>query len=261
MRFEPKLDKNGRPERYKSGERKGEIKTRKVRFFRAPNDRDLAALTAAEQWLAEKWPEWEAAGLIPTETIPEDFNYNRGHRLYGMTRWCELFTPRQLLGHVTLVEELRRLTPEIIAELGEERGRAVVTYLQFAIDKGVDYNSKQTYWHPGRCVLTGTFARHNFALKWTFGEMIFTGPNSGAAWARNQIVDAYSGIAELVEPVHRRIAADAEPPVKILHGTAAHLGEITDGSVDLVCMRRGGGSSTTGGSSGRGIGIGRGGSS
>jgi putative DNA methylase len=153
-----------------------------------------------------------------------------------MTRWCDLFTPRQLLGHLTLVAELRRLTPEIIAALGAERGRAVVTYLQFAIDKGVDYNSKQTYWHSGRCVLTGTFARHNFSLKWIFGEMIFTGPSSGAAWALDQVIDAYAGIAELVAPIHRRVAAGAELPVKILHGTAAYLGELADASVDLVCM-------------------------
>jgi putative DNA methylase len=236
VRFEPKLDENGRPQRYKSGERKGEIKTRKVRFFRPPNDRDLGALVAAEQRLAEKWPAWEAAGLIPTELIPEDSNYNRGHRLYGMTRWCELFMPRQLLAHVTLVEELRRLTPEIISTHGEERGRAVVTYLQFAIDKGVDYNSNQTRWIPQRGSISGTFSRHNFSIKWTFGEMIFTGPGSGADWGLGQVIDAYRGIAELVAPIHRRVAAGAELPVKILHGTAAHLGELADGSVDLVCM-------------------------
>ncbi len=44
--------------------------------------------------------------------------------------------PRQLLGHLILIEELNRLKPQIIAEHGEERGRAIVTYLQFAIDKG-----------------------------------------------------------------------------------------------------------------------------
>ena len=44
-----------------------------------------------------------------------------------------MFTPRQLLGHLTLVEELNRLKPQILEELGEERGRAVVTYLQFAL--------------------------------------------------------------------------------------------------------------------------------
>jgi adenine-specific DNA methylase len=235
VRFEPKLDANGRPERYKSGARRGEIKTRKVRFFRPPNERDLAALAVAERRLTDKWPEWEAAALIPTEKIPDDMNDLRPIR-YGMTRWCDLFTPRQLFGYLTLVEELRRLTPEVIRALGEDRGQAIVTYLQFAIDKATDYNSKQTYWHSGRCVLTGTFAQHNFALKWTFGEMNFTGPSSGAAWALEQVIDAYEGIAELVEPVYRRVAAGAPLPVKILHGTAAHLGGLADNSVDLVCI-------------------------
>jgi putative DNA methylase len=119
---------------------------------------------------------------------------------------------------------------------GEERGRAVVTYLQFAIDKGVDYNSKQTRWEYTRGVVKGTFGRHDFSLKWTFGEMIFTGPSSGAAWALDQVIEAYKGIAALVEPIHQRVAAGAEMPVKILHGTAAHLAEVADGSVDLVCV-------------------------
>ena len=233
--FEPKLDADGLRDRYKSGERKGEIKTRKVRFFRPSNERDLDALAAAERRLAENWPEWEAAGLIPTEQIPSDINDTRPIR-YGMPRWCDLFTSRQLLGHLTLVEELWRMTPAIIAELGEARGRAVVTYLQFAIDKGVDYNSKQTRWHYSRGVLIGTFGRHDYSLKWTFGEMIFTGPSSGAAWGLNQVIDAYTGIATLVEPIYRRVVVGTELPVKILHGTAAHLADLADHAVDLVCI-------------------------
>jgi putative DNA methylase len=127
VRFEPKLDKNGRPERYKSGERKGEIKTRKVRFFRAPNERDLNALAAAEARLADKWSQWEAE-----------------------------------LGHLTLVEELRQLTPEIIAKHGPRPGRAIVTYLQFVIDKAVDYNSKQTRWIPQRGFCIGDLQSARF---------------------------------------------------------------------------------------------------
>jgi adenine-specific DNA methylase len=235
-RFEPKLDEYGHPQRYNSGERRGEIKTRKVRFFRPPNDRDLAALSAAERQLAEKWPKWEAAGLIPTENIPEDSNYNRGHRLYGITRWCELFTPRQLLSHLTLVENLKILTPEIAELLGIEKARAIITYLQFVIDKGLDYNCAQTTWESTRGTVKHIFARHNFSIEWTFGEMIFTGPSSGAAWALNQIVDAYVGLAELLEPAYRRVSAGGELPLKILHGTAAHLEGLLDACVDLVCM-------------------------
>ncbi|MDN5345523.1 MAG: putative methylase [Clostridia bacterium] len=232
VRYQPKLDKNGRPRRYQSGARAGEIMTEKIRFFRPPNDRDLAALAAAEQRLQECWPAWERQGLIPTEGIPAGNDMRPV--IYGMTRWCDLFTPRQLLGHLTLVAELNRLKPEILQELGEERGRAVVTYLQLMIDKYVDYNSKQTMWHASRGVIGHTFTRHDFSLKWTFGEMVFTGPHSGAAWALAQVIDAYAGIAELVAPLHQKLAG-SPPPVTIRCGTAARL-EVPDRSVDLICM-------------------------
>jgi len=232
VRFQPKLDKNAQPARYKSGKRKGEIKTEKIRFFRAPNENDLAALAAAERELWAKWREWEAQGLIPTEAFPPGNDMRPA--IYGMKRWCDMFTPRQLLGHLTLVEELNRLKPLILEELGAERGRAVVTYLQFMIDKGLDYNSKQTRWHFNRGVIINTFGRHDFSLKWTFGEMVFTGPNSGAAWGLSQVLDAYAGIAELLQPLHKQLEGQA-PPVTITCGTAAYL-EADESSVDLICI-------------------------
>jgi len=231
VRWEPKLDQHGKPQRYASGARKGEIKTRKVRFFRPPNTRDLQALQDAEARLHEKWPAWEDAGLIPTEGFPVG-NDTRPIK-YGMPRWCDLFTPRQLLGHLTLIEGLNHLKPQILDELG----RAVVTYLQFAIDKGLDYNSRQTLWHSSRGVIAHTFTRHDFSLKWTFGEMVFIGPNSGAAWGLSQVADAYRNIAELVEPLYRAsVASNSSLSLNILNGTAAHMPSISDQSVDLVCM-------------------------
>ncbi|TEB09086.1 DUF1156 domain-containing protein [Pelotomaculum propionicicum] len=232
VRYHPKLDKHGRPERYKTGQRAGEIKTGKVRFFRPPNHRDLEALAEAEKRLQQRWPEWERQGLIPTENFPQGNDMRPVY--YGMPRWCDMFTPRQLLGHLTLVEELNRLKPGILEELGQERGRAVITYLQFIIDKGLDYNSKQTRWHYSRGVLINTFGRHDYSLKWTFGEMIFTGPNSGAAWGLSQVLDAYKGMAELMAPLHEKLGG-ADPPLKIQYGTAAHM-DVSDHSVDLVCI-------------------------
>lgn len=232
VRLQPKLDKNGKPRRYKSGERAGEIITEKVRYFRAPNDGDLDALAKAQAYLQKRWPQWEAEGLIPTESFPPGNDMRPVH--YGMIRWCDMFTPRQLVGHLTMVEELNKLEKDIIAELGLERGRAVVTYLQFVIDKCLDYNSRQTRWEYTRRIVKGTFGRHDFSVKWTFGEMILSGPHSGIAWALDQVVDAYSGIAELVEPVRSRFGKDLLFP-RIMHGTAASM-DLPDRSVDVICM-------------------------
>jgi adenine-specific DNA methylase len=54
VRLEPVLDQRGQPLRYTSGPVAGELKTRKVRFFRSPHDRDLQALEEAEKWLQQK---------------------------------------------------------------------------------------------------------------------------------------------------------------------------------------------------------------
>ncbi len=229
VRFQPRLDKNGLPLRYKSGDKKGQIKTEKIRFFRPPNQADLAALEAAEKRLADNWDRWEAAGLIPTEKFPQGNDMRPVN--YGMPRWCDMFTPRQLLGHVFLIEELIRLKPQILDELGPEKGKAVITYLQFAIDKGLDYNTSLSTWENTRNIVKHLFARHDFSLKWTFGEMIFSGPHSGFAWCLSQIYDAYQGMAELMAS-----KTSATPKVHITTNTAAHMPDLENTSVDLVCM-------------------------
>lgn len=232
VRDEPVLDSKGQPMRFKSGARAGQIKTKKIVFYRPPNELDLEALETAEQMLKERWDEWDRQGLIPTERFPEGNDMRPV--IYGMTRWCDMFTPRQLLGHLILIDELNKLKPEIMKSLGFERGRAVVTYLQFAIDKGLDYNSKQTRWEYTRGIVKGTFGRHDYSIKWTFGEMVFAGRNSGAAWGLSQVIDAYKGIAELLAPVRERLGG-AEPPVKIMCGTAANM-DVSSESVDLICI-------------------------
>jgi len=142
-----------------------------------------------------------------------------------------MFTPRQLLGHLYLIEELNKIKPQILAELGYEKGRAVVTYLQFAIDKCLDYNSRQTLWHASRGVIAHTFTRHDFSIKWTFGELILTGASSGFAWGLDQIIDAYSSISSLLMGsglLKRRI--------EICNFSAAHIPNIEHNSIDIVCM-------------------------
>lgn len=234
VRLQPKLDKSGRVQRFATGLRAGQVKTEKVRYFRAANSADEAALLKAEEELKQRWAAWDEAGLIPTESIPEQSNYNRGHRLYGINRWCDMFTPRQLLGHLTTLELLTGFKAEILKELGEERGKAVVTYLQFALDKCLDYNSAMTLWHALRGVIAHTFTRHDFSIKWAFAEMPFSGPQSALAWSLDQIVDAYSSIATLTEQVCR--ASGGNPRVTIRNGSATAMTDVSDGSVDLVVM-------------------------
>ena len=225
VREQPKRDKQGNILYYKSGPHKGEVRTETVTFFREPTAEDFAALRRAAEALQAHWEHWEDLDLIPTETIPE-MNDDRP-RNYGSRRWCDMFTPRQLLSHLTAMETLHDMMPAIRAAEGEERGNAIIHYLQYMLDKGIDYNSRQTRWIAQRGSVSGTFSRHDFSLKWTFGELVYTGPHSGLAWGESQVLDAYKGICEL-------LPADTKP-AKLLHGSAANLDQ-PDKSVDVVCV-------------------------
>jgi adenine-specific DNA methylase len=66
--------------------------------------------------------------------------------------------------------------------------------------------------------------------------MIFTGPNSGAAWGLSQVLDSYKGIAELVTPIHKAVLNGEKLPLTIRNGSATNMPEIPSNSVDLVCM-------------------------
>ena len=226
VRQQPKLDKDGNVMRYTSGPNKGQVRTEKVTFFREPTAEDYAALDRAKQALEENWDRWEAMDLIPTENFPQGNDMRPP--MYGMKRWCDMFTPRQLLGHLTAMETLHNMMPEILAEHGQEKGTAIITYLQYMIDKCVDYNSKQTRWHYSRGVLVGSFGRHDFSLKWSFGELIYTGQYSGLAWGRDQVLDAYKGVCRLV-------GNRSNQTIEVMNGSAANM-NIPSNSVDVVCV-------------------------
>ena len=76
----------------------GKARVKRQRGFRAPrSEDDVQALVEAR--LLESMPEWLARNIIPDEEIGSLSNYDRGHRLYGIHRWREMFSPRQLFGH------------------------------------------------------------------------------------------------------------------------------------------------------------------
>lgn len=196
--------------------------------FRPPQPRDFAALAAAEAELARLRPRWEAEGIIPTEAIPEG-EKTREALQRGMTRWADLFAPRQLLAAGVLVEELRALQPEILAAEGPELGEAVVHLLAFVLDKFVHYNCIASRWHAPRTTIAPKFDRHDYAFKATFAEMAACVSGAGLAWAVDNVLDAYEKLCALPRAPQAR-------PAQVNKGSATALWELADGSVTAVVM-------------------------
>lgn len=114
---------------------------------------------------------------------------------YGMTRFGDLFTPRQLVALNTfcdLVQEARaKVEQDAVAaglasdgkglEDGGTGARAyadsVAVYLAFAVSKAADRNSSLCVWESKMDRLRGTFGRQALPMTWDFVE---TNPFAGA---------------------------------------------------------------------------------
>lgn len=204
--------------------------------FREATSLDLAALEGAESSMAEVAARWWQENIIPAERFPSVASDMRPH-YYGMGKWSKFFAPRQLLVMGTAVEELRNLEPELRRNLDEGQAEAVLTYLAAALDKMITYNNISSRWHSGRGVVAQIFDRHDFSFKWSFTE--FDGAHNLLPWAVDQVVDAYRGIADLIEP-SRQVFFPARPEtaselVEVRNGDAADL-SLPDGSVHAVVM-------------------------
>lgn len=214
------------------------VRTGRTRGFRAPTPTDLSAIAAADDALQRMLPSWEAMDVIPDEEFP------RGNDMrpviYGMPRWRDMFSPRQLLVHGTFVEEFRQLMPVVREAIDDpDRANAVLTLLALSQGKALNYNALLSSWHVSRQVMRSVFERHDFAFKSTYAE--FEGARQLYGWSFAQVLDAYRGITELLEPseepLERDRASHAVPgPVTVTQGNAGHMPWIGDGSVELVCI-------------------------
>ena len=160
----------------------GKPKIKKQRGFRAPRPQDEVG-ELIQRALDDKMPEWQARNIVPEEEILEG-NKTLEPIRYGMTSWKDLFSPRQLLGHCTSVEVFH----DLIDELGGPGGinkldSAACTYLAIATEKLLNWNARLSSWNVKAQRLRSVFDRHDFAFKWSFGEMATTITGVGYDWA------------------------------------------------------------------------------
>ena len=146
------------------------------RSYVAVNDRQRRATEVSA-------PEWFPEELVTTPSHDVD-----RLPMYGMKRWGDAFTSRQLqmlTAYVDLLPELRKRVHEDATSAGRNDedassyADAVVTYLALSVSKLTDYNSSLVVWSPTRDQAKSTFARQALPMVWDFAEVNPFAGNAG----------------------------------------------------------------------------------
>ena len=177
----------------------------------AKNGRMGAQLTAivAESQAGRLYLEAnEAQGKIADVPLPEDVPVGDmpekalGFRVqeYGITRYSQLFTHRQLTALTTFSALINDVQKQVVADGGtKEYSEAIATYSAFVVDKLADINSSICSWINTLGAVRNTFARQAVPMVWDYAEANPFSHSSGCfdnmlAWVEKCVRELPSGI-------------------------------------------------------------------
>jgi putative DNA methylase len=166
--------------------------------YRLPSEHDLHAYHAAEtalvgarHRLAQDW----GIEPVPNEPLPPLETLGFRVQRYGLTRWGDLFNPRQKLALITFADKVRQVHAQMLAQGADpEFAKAVATYLALAIGRLSDRNSVLCRVIPQTEAIGFTFTRQALPMLWDYIEMNpLTHPSGWSAL----LEDSISNIAHL----------------------------------------------------------------
>ena len=142
---------------------------------------------------------------IPNEPTPAGGGRGAGRAFsvqgFGIMRWRDMFTPRQLLSIGTFVKWTRSVRAAMESEgYGREWSEAVNGFLCLSIDRIVDYSSTQCVPDPTptQSGIRHTFSRFAFGVTWDFIEGAVAANYAGSYYGAVEWVSKYAEHASLL---------------------------------------------------------------
>ena len=199
---------------------------------------------AAIDVLKERDTMWSAMDIIPHEEIDQISNYERGHRMYGINKWSDFYSPRQLASLGLMVETFHELVeerggPSALSEID----KCAFVFLAISIDKIVNFNCKQTRWGDNLQRIVAKFDRHNYAMVWSYAELPLTNSGDGLQWAITQTRTCIKELCDLAFEQHKDAtlfdhasSMKTTSPVFVSCKSGDSLNHIESSSIDAVVI-------------------------
>ncbi len=150
---------------------------------------------------------------------------------YGLKRWVDLFTNRQLVAMATLSDLVAEVREQIVVNAviagvpegdrlegggsdAQAYADAVATYLALGVSRATDYNSTLAGWNSLRDGMRNVFARQALPMLWDFAEVNFLSNSSGS----------FLGQVDWVSRVLEHVPADISGDVEQVSASLASYG-------------------------------------
>jgi putative DNA methylase len=194
--------------------------------YRTPTGEEIESVKKAEERLRNKIRIWEEKGLVPnTKILPGE--KMREPLNFGMKEWKDMFSPRQLLSHLTHLEKYEECK-RLILESSEdpEFARAVCVYGAVTFDTCIDYNCLLSSWESTRQVLKHLMTLQAFPIKSSYAE--FDHSDMLWPWAQTKVLGS---LKELVEFLPAKSAFQV-----CIYNSDSSLIPLDNGSVDVIVV-------------------------
>jgi adenine-specific DNA methylase len=183
------------------------VKSQKGKDYKTASEEDKKFFKLAKRELDEKWEQLSKNNLLPYEELKESELFRVTN--YGLRKWHEFFTERQLLLMTTLLKVIRETVREI---RNKEYAKVIATYLGFLICKHVDYNCIGTAWHTGNEQIAHALSFRRPSIIYNFAETNPFEETSGSL---------YGMLEDIVGAI--RFATTIKIPAKTLSGSAINM--------------------------------------
>ena len=162
----------------------------------------------------------------PEEQLLDKDTLNIKVPLYGLTRFRDLFTPRQLATLCAFAQGVRETYEEMRAEgMEEKRAEAVASYLALVVSRISDRSSNLCRWDTKNQSLTNANAQKALHMVWDFAE---TNPFGSGAGVAQSYVDNVAAIVRQLAGAGGRVEVHRVSAAQVPHHDGTFDAVITD---------------------------------